>query len=149
PRRPGGTPVSAHSRSRTSRSPPPPACRAWCDSSVATCCSWPASAQQGELDEHAGEEEQRQAAHQQGGPQVIGFAGAHHFTSGGFSKVWNGAGLGTVHSRPSAPSHGFAGALAPPRMVGSTTANRKYTWLQPKPNAPIDTIILKSVNCTA
>ena len=29
---------------------------------------------------------------------------------GGFSKVWNGAGDGTSHSRPSAPSQGLAGA---------------------------------------
>jgi hypothetical protein len=33
-------------------------------------------------------------------------------TSGGCSKVWKGAGLGTVHSSPSAPSHGLVGASA-------------------------------------
>src|SRR5690606_3457180 len=41
---------------------------------------------------------------------------------GGFSKVWKGAGEGTSHSRPSAPSQGFCGALAPlPRMAGTIT----------------------------
>ena len=48
-----------------------------------------------------------------------------YFTIGGCSKVWNGAGLGTVHSRPSAPSQGLASALTPPRMVGITTNSRK------------------------
>ena len=47
-------------------------------------------------------------------------AGVHQPTSGrgrairgGVSNVWYGAGDGTVHSRVSAPSHGFAGALGP------------------------------------
>ncbi len=36
-----------------------------------------------------------------------------HLTSGGVSNVCQGAGDGTVHSRPSAPSQGFAGAGSP------------------------------------
>jgi hypothetical protein len=36
-----------------------------------------------------------------------------YLTSGGVSKVWNGAGEGTVHSNPSAPSQGLAGAGVP------------------------------------
>eukprot|EP00042_Codosiga_hollandica_P001561 m.926365 g.926365 ORF g.926365 m.926365 type:complete len:100 (-) comp139157_c0_seq1:286-585(-) len=44
---------------------------------------------------------------------------------GGSSKVWNGAGDGTSHSRPSAASQGFCGAFSPlPRIIG-TTMNRK------------------------
>src|ERR1700754_4051360 len=70
------------------------------------------------------------------------------FSFGGVSKVWNGAGDGTSHSRPSAPSHGCCGAFSPlPRIIGTTTANRKYTCDSPKPNAPIDATMLKSVNC--
>src|SRR6476661_246505 len=110
------------------------------------------SAQPGELDEHADEEDQGDRAQHQRGLQValLLFWRDHaYFTSGGVSKVWNGAGLGTVHSRPSAPSHGLASAFWPPRMVGITTKNRKNTWLRPKPKAPTDTIWLKSVNCTA
>ena len=49
----------------------------------------------------------------------------NYFTSGGTSNVWNGAGLGTVHSKPSAPSHGFASACLPPRIDGMTTNNMK------------------------
>src|SRR5690606_18299545 len=45
---------------------------------------------------------------------------------GGFTKVWKGAGEGTSHSSPSAPSQGFEGALAPlPRMAGNTTNKKK------------------------
>ena len=36
-----------------------------------------------------------------------------YLTCGGVSNVWNGAGEGTVHSSPSAPSHGLAGARSP------------------------------------
>src|SRR5205085_5956221 len=67
---------------------------------------------------------------------------------GGFSKVWNGAGDGTSHSRPSAPSHGFCGAGSPlPRIIGTTTNRKKYTCIRPKPKAPIDASMLKSANC--
>src|SRR5256885_5418799 len=39
-----------------------------------------------------------------------------------FRSVWNGAGEGTSHSRPSAASQGFCGAFSPlPRMAGTTT----------------------------
>src|SRR5690606_5931285 len=70
-----------------------------------------------------------------------------YLTVGGVSKVWNGAGLGTVHSRPSAPSQGLSAAFSPPRIEGITTARMKYTCIRPKPNAPIEAIMLKSVNC--
>src|SRR5450755_129772 len=70
------------------------------------------------------------------------------FSFGGVSKVWNGAGDGTSHSSPSAPSQGRCGATAPlPRIIGSTTAKKKYTCVMPKPNAPIVATMLKSVNC--
>lgn len=47
---------------------------------------------------------------------------------GGFSKVWNGAGDGTSHSKPSAPSQGFCAAFSPlPNMPGSTMNKKKYT----------------------
>ena len=58
---------------------------------------------------------------------------------GGVSKVWNGAGEGTSHSRPSAASQGFCGAFSPwPRMAGQTTNTKKYTCIRPKPKAPIE-----------
>ncbi|MNW70036.1 hypothetical protein D3C74_492100 [compost metagenome] len=60
--------------------------------------------------------------------------------------MWNGAGDGTVHSSPSAPSHGLSAAFSPPRYDGSTTKKKKYTCIRPKPSAPIDAIALKSVN---
>ena len=53
-----------------------------------------------------------------------------HFTSGGVVKVWYGAGDGTLHSRPSAPSHGLAGAGGPPRIV-LITMNRKKICVAP------------------
>src|SRR5476651_1099738 len=123
------------------------------------------------LDDHGQEEKQRHAAQHQAGLQVIRFLRfghitnftmlqktdrltsgpqRHYFTVGGVSNVWNGAGLGTVHSRPSAPSHGLSAAFArspPPRYVGNATANRKYTCARPKPNAPMVATWLKSVNC--
>ena len=49
--------------------------------------------------------------------QASPISGAYS-TVGGFSNVWNGAGLGTVHSRPVAPSHGLSPACSsspPPR----------------------------------
>src|SRR5450830_740548 len=131
------------------------------------------SAQPEPLDEYGGKEQQGDRAHDQGQAQVVRLLGRHgtsisvllqvggtaggprrlarpalhyYFTSGGVSKVWNGAGDGTVHSRPSAPSHGLSAAFWPPRMVGSTTNSRKYTCARPKPKAPIETMALKSVN---
>src|SRR5574343_1836588 len=57
---------------------------------------------------------------------------------GGVSKVWNGAGDGTSHSRPSAASQGFCGAFSPlPRIIGTTTKRKKKTCMKPKPKAPI------------
>src|SRR5690606_7024452 len=45
---------------------------------------------------------------------------------GGTSKVWKGAGEGTSHSSPTAPSQGLAGAGRPlPRMAGIKTTNTK------------------------
>ena len=56
---------------------------------------------------------------------------------GGVSYVCHGAGDGTSHSRPSAPSHGRCGAGSPlPRMAGNTTNSRKNTCVRPKPSAP-------------
>jgi len=50
---------------------------------------------------------------------------AAEFSFGGFSKVWNGAGDGTSHSSPSAPSHGCCGAFSPlPRIIGTTTQKK-------------------------
>ena len=40
----------------------------------------------------------------------------HHSTTGGVENVWCGAGEGTVHSRPLAPSHTCAVARSPLRM---------------------------------
>jgi GNAT superfamily N-acetyltransferase len=37
---------------------------------------------------------------------------------GGVSQLWYGAGVGSSHSRPCAPSHGRAGAFSPERIVG-------------------------------
>jgi hypothetical protein len=51
-------------------------------------------------------------------PEPATSLNADYSTVGGFSNVWNGAGLGTVHSRPVAPSHGLSPAFScspPPR----------------------------------
>ena len=42
---------------------------------------------------------------------------------GGCSNVWNGAGDGTSHSSPSAPSHGLAAAGGPCFRIAGTTTN--------------------------
>ena len=49
-------------------------------------------------------------------PEAQPLPGAAYLTIGGTSNVWKGAGLGTVHSRPSAPSHGLAGAWTPDQV---------------------------------
>src|SRR5690606_16183936 len=67
--------------------------------------------------------------------------------TGGVLKVWCGAGDGTVHSRPRAPSHGRAGATAPffsewnrmPNIMNGVTN---------MPNAPIELIRFQSANTT-
>ena len=70
------------------------------------------------------------------------------FSFGGVSNVWNGAGEGNSHSRPSAPSQGFAGAGSPlPRIIGNTTKKKKYTCISPNPKAPMEATALKSANC--
>src|SRR5690606_24978372 len=71
-----------------------------------------------------------------------------HLTTGGVSNVWCGAGDGTVHSSPSAPSHGLSPAGAPPRADLITTQT-KISCARPKPNAPMLETMLKSANCTA
>jgi hypothetical protein len=51
-------------------------------------------------------------------PEPATSLNADYSTVGGCSNVWNGAGLGTVHSRPVAPSHGLSPAFScspPPR----------------------------------
>jgi hypothetical protein len=51
---------------------------------------------------------------------------AEALSLGGSSKVWNGAGDGTSHSRPSAPSQGCCGAGWPLlRIIGMTTKTKK------------------------
>ena len=40
---------------------------------------------------------------------------------GGVSQLWYGAGVGSSHSRPCAPSHGRAGAFSPERTAFQTT----------------------------
>lgn len=51
-------------------------------------------------------------------PEPATLRNRDYSTVGGCSNVWNGAGLGTVHSRPVAPSHGLSPAFSsspPPR----------------------------------
>src|SRR5258706_14572366 len=71
-----------------------------------------------------------------------------HLTTGGVSKLWYGGGDGSVHSSVSAPSQGLSGAFAPPRMHLITTV-RNINCDAPKPNAPIDASMLKTVKCSA
>src|SRR5471032_2297780 len=80
-----------------------------------------------------------------GKPAPTGEGGVH-LTSGGVVKVWYGAGEGMLHSSPSAPSHGLAGAGLPPRMH-LMTMNRKKICVVPKMNAPMEETMLKSANC--
>src|SRR5690606_30538663 len=72
-----------------------------------------------------------------------------YFTTGGVSKVWKGAGEGTDHSRPVAPSHGWAGAGSPILRDALMTSQRKISCDKPNQNAPMVAIMLKSVNCDA
>src|SRR5690606_10033729 len=82
---------------------------------------------------------------------VVSVRGRHqiaHLITGGVWNVWCGAGDGTVHSSPSAPSHGLSPAGAPPRADLITTQT-KISCARPKPNAPMLETMLKSANCTA
>ena len=45
-------------------------------------------------------------------PEPVNAPNDDYSTVGGCSNVWNGAGLGTVHSRPVAPSHGLSLAFS-------------------------------------
>src|SRR5690606_9716245 len=67
--------------------------------------------------------------------------------TGGVLKVWNGAGDGTVHSRPRAPSQARAGALAP---YFSEWAKMKIIMngVRNMPNAPIELTRFQSANTT-
>src|SRR5690606_19230882 len=88
----------------------------------------------------------------QGGVAVLAsLLGCHdiHFTTGGVSKVWKGAGEGTDHSRPVAPSHAWAGAGSPILRAALMTSHRKISWDKPNQNAPMVATMLKSVNCAA
>src|SRR5690554_736711 len=69
-----------------------------------------------------------------------------YLTTGGVTKVWNGAGEGTVHSRPVAPSQGLAGAGAPWPLQALTASHRKISCEKPNQNAPMVAISLKLVN---
>ena len=74
----------------------------------------------------------------------------NYFTVGGSSNVWNGAGDGTVHSRPSAPSHGLAGAASPFWNIHArSTHHRKINCDRPNQKAPTVAMAWKSVNCVA
>src|SRR5690606_22697823 len=66
--------------------------------------------------------------------------------SGGTSQLWYGAGEGSSHSRPWAPSHTRSVAFAPPfthcqMAIGNSSCDR------PKPNAPIEDTMFHSENC--
>src|SRR5690606_33176289 len=78
---------------------------------------------------------------------MLGAFLACYLTIGGSTKVWKGAGDGTVHSRPVAPSHGLAGAGSPRPFQALRVRNRKISCEKPKKKAPMVAISLKSVNC--
>jgi hypothetical protein len=80
------------------------------------------STQPGLLNKHANKKHQDYRKQHECGSEIIRFFLIFHFlkevrlashllpkaylTTGGSSNVWKGAGLGTVHSNPSAPSQG-------------------------------------------
>src|SRR5690606_9292164 len=67
--------------------------------------------------------------------------------TGGRVKVWCGAGEGTVHSRPLAPSQTRAVALAPLRLELHRIANIRKGVMN-MPNAPIELTRFQSANTT-
>src|SRR5690606_37783992 len=70
-------------------------------------------------------------------------------TVGGVSKVWCGAGLGTVHSRPCGVSQTSAVAGWPLPRTHLYTQYTNRSCDSPKPNEPIEDSMLKSANCSA
>src|SRR5690606_38524468 len=55
-----------------------------------------------------------------------------HFTTGGVSNVWCGAGEGTVHSSPSASSHTWSVAFSPAPRAALITTHTKMSCARPK-----------------
>src|SRR5699024_2231541 len=64
--------------------------------------------------------------------------------TGGMVKVWWGAGEGTVHSRPRAPSHTRSVAFFLAKNTVWTITATKINWLAPNMKPPMELIMLKS-----
>ena len=75
--------------------------------------------------------------------------GLGHLTTGASSKVWYGAGDGTVHSRPCAPSQTSAVALRAAAHALQITMYTNSSCDRPKPNAPMMETMFQSANCVA
>src|SRR3546814_18995238 len=67
--------------------------------------------------------------------------------TGGVVNVWCGAGDGTVHSRPLAPSHTRSVAFAPLRLALHRIANISNRVMN-MPHAPMDLTTLPPANNT-
>ena len=62
--------------------------------------------------------------------------------TGGTSKVWNGAGDGTVHSRPLAPSHERSAAFFFEKYTQWMITPRKISCEAPNQKPPMELIFL-------
>src|SRR5690606_24513541 len=72
-----------------------------------------------------------------------------YFTTGGVSNGGSGAGEGTDHASPVAPSQACAGAGSPILREALITNHRKISCEKPHQNAPMVASMLKSVSCAA
>src|SRR6185312_11748695 len=75
-------------------------------------------------------------------------ANSSSWITGGTLKVWCGAGEGTVHSSPLAPSHTRSVAFFFEKNTQWITTPRKISCEAPNRNPPIELIMLKLANAT-
>src|SRR6185312_13712347 len=75
-------------------------------------------------------------------------ASSSSWITGGSSKVWYGAGDGTVHSRPLAPSHTRSVAFFFEKNTQWISTPMKISCEAPNRKPPIELIMLKLANAT-
>ena len=76
------------------------------------------------------------------------WASSSSLMTGGTSKVWNGAGDGTVHYRPLAPSHTRSVAFFFEPHTAWISTPTKISCEAPNRKPPIELIMLKLANAT-
>src|SRR6185437_11867117 len=75
-------------------------------------------------------------------------ASSSSWITGGTAKVWCGAGEGTVHSKPLAPSHTRSAAFFFEKNAQWISTPRKISCEAPNRKPPIELIMLKLANAT-